>query len=445
MKLSTFFQNQWSRFRLLPRPAWLFLLAVFLDGLLFSGWNLFFNFYFLEAGFGRDFLGQVNAIPSLAALIFGVPMGLLSDRLGRKRAMLIGFSAANVAMILMVSSRQPALILSMAFIWGMMGQLYAISHAPFMMKVSDDRSRDILFSLSFAMFPLASTLGNVLAGQLPALFGAWLGVAARSEAVYRGVLLTSVVSSFLVLVPILWIREPKKGRSPAGSADPAAPGLPGKPQTSIWHALTRRKNLLLAIPNLVIGLGAAILIPYMNLFFAERYGLGDAALGGLFSLSALLTGVACVVGPRLVGNLGGKVRVVISGQAASLVFLLIIGFSPWPWLAVVGFLARGALMNMVAPLFDAYAMEQSPESEQGAVNSLRALAWNVGWAVGPYLSGVVQQRYGFSPLFVATALLYAAAILFTWWIFERPRPSVEEDDLENAGKEAELAIGNPLL
>jgi predicted MFS family arabinose efflux permease len=97
-----------------------------------------------------------------------------------------------------------------------------------------------------------------------------------------------------------------------------------------------------------------------------------------------------------------------------------VGFSPWPWLAVIGFLSRGALMNMVAPLFDAFALEQSHETEHGAVNSIRNLAWNVGWTVGPYISGLVQQRYGFSPLFVSTAILYGIGISLTW-IFFRPK------------------------
>ena len=52
-------------------------------------------------------------------------------------------------------------------------------------------------------------------------------------------------------------------------------------------------------------------------------------------------------------------------------------------------------------------MEQIRAEEQGAVNSLLNLCWQVGWVVGPYVSGVVQTRYGFNPLFVAAAILYA--------------------------------------
>jgi MFS family permease len=410
--MKSFFHSTLNQFRLLNRPARLFLVALFLDGLLFAGWNLFFNLYIIDAGYSRDFLGLINAAPSLSALLLGVPMGLLSDRMGRKRAMMIGFALANFAIIGMILGRSEAVILACALILGGTSQLYVLSQAPFMMKTSDDKTRDVLFSLSYGMFPLASTAGNFLAGYLPGLFTRWFNLA-TSTTTYQVVLLFCVVTSFLVLVPIAFIHEPKTVK-----AEEKTVSTEHRP--SIWKVLLRPLTLKLAIPNLAIGLGAATLVPYFNVFFAERYQMGDSTLGILFSAGSLLTGIACIIGPRLVGNLGGKVRTVVFGQGVSLVFLLLIGFSPWPWLAVIGFLVRGAMMNMVAPLFDAFALEQSHESEHGAVNSIRNLAWNVGWTVGPYISGLVQQRYGFSPLFVSTAILYALGIGLTW-IFFRPK------------------------
>jgi MFS family permease len=416
--MKTFFKNTLDQFRTLNRPARLFLLALFFDGLLFSGWNLFFNLFILEAGHSRAFLGMINAAPSLSALLLGVPMGLLSDRMGRKRAMMIGFTLANFAIIGMIISPSETVMLLLALTFGAAGQLYVLSQAPFMMKTSNDKTRDVLFSLSYGMFPLASTAGTFLAGYLPGLFKGWFGISSSALA-YQGVLLFSIISSFLVLLPIAFIHEPKTVKTE---------GKPGASETrpSIWKVLARPLTLKLSIPNLVIGLGAATLVPYFNVFFAERYRMSDATLGILFSLASLLTGLGCIIGPRLVGNLGGKVRTVVLGQASSVVFLLLIGFSPWPWLAVVGFLMRVSLMNMVAPLFDAFALEQSHESEHGAVNSIRNLAWNVGWTVGPYISGVVQQRYGFTPLFISTAVLYTIAISLTWIFF---RPKAQPDPL----------------
>jgi len=53
------------------------------------------------------------------------------------------------------------------------------------------------------------------------------------------------------------------------------------------------------------------------------------------------------------------------------------------------------------------------------VNSVLNLSWNIGWAVGPFISGVVQQNYGFAPLFIATAVLYFVAVLLQWRFFDK--------------------------
>ena len=171
-------------------------------------------------------------------------------------------------------------------------------------------------------------------------------------------------------------------------------------------------------PQIVIGFGAAILIPYMNVFFKDRFSISDSHLGVLFSFSSLLIGIGSIVAPRLSTRLGGKVRAIVATQSASLAFLLLAGFAPVLWLSSIGFLLRTALMNMASPLYSAFCMERTPEQHQGFVNSILNLSWNIGWAVGPYVSGVVQQRYGFTPLFVATSILYAFAIMLTWSFFK---------------------------
>jgi MFS family permease len=424
MKIYNLFRSQLQQVGKLSKPARLFLLALLLDGLLFTAFSLFFNFYILADGRSREFLGLINAMPSIAALVLGLPMGMLSDRIGRKTSMIIGFTLANIGIITMMLVHQPILMLVMAFLWGAAGQLYFLSHAPFMMKVSDDSNRDLLFSLSFGVFPLASTLGNLLAGALPGFFSRILSLPAQSAAVYQAVLLVTVTASFVVLVPILFIKEPRQAVMETPQPAPKHHSF-----SDIWSIIKRPLTIRLSLPNLVTGLGAAMLMPYLNVFFAEQHHMSDQNLGVLFAASSLLLGIATFIGPRLVGNLGGKIRMIVLSQGVSLLFLLILGFSPFAWLAVIAFFVRGTLMNMVAPLFDAFAMERTLEAEQGTINSIRNWAWNVGWAVGPYISGLVQQRYGFSPLFLTTAILYTVGTLLTWSFFGKkqtlqPLPSV---------------------
>jgi MFS family permease len=390
------------------RPAQLFLWMTIIDGIILSGWQLFFNFYMIESGFGRDFLGILTSVPSLAGLIFGIPIGKLSDKLGRKPSIMIGITFASMAMIGQVTFQQPAIIILMAFLAGLFNMLFLVSLAPLMMKLSDQKNRTLLFSLNYGLQTIAGAIGSVFASQLPKLFGSILDVSATSATAYQAVLMTSVLLGMTALIPAWLMDEPitPQASPEAGSTQQA----PSTPLTLIAK---------LAAPNLLIGFGAAILIPYMNVFLRERFSASDSLIGLLFSLSSLFIGVASLIGPRLSVRLGGKVRAVAMTQFGSLVFLMTIGFTPFLWLASISFLLRAALMNMAAPLYSAFCMEQTPEKDQGLVNSVLNISWQMGWAIGPYLSGLVQESYGFTPLFIATGILYSTSISLLWTFFHK--------------------------
>ncbi len=387
--------------------ARLFLLATVISGITQSGFQLFFNIYLRTRGFDFDFIGLLNAIPSGAALLVGVPMGLLSDRIGARRAMLIGLSVATLAAWGLVTGATPFLMMAMAAVMGVANSLYFLSMAPFMMKASGERERTLLFSLNFGLTTLSGALGNLVAGQLPAWFGSALGVGAESALAYQAVLVAAIFGGGFSLLPVWLIRE---ARWPGPRREPPL-GLQD------LRNLVRPSVLRMALPNIIIGFGAATLIPYLALFFKGKFPISDGELGLLYSLGSITTGLATVVGPRLAERLGGKVRAVVFTQGASVAFLLLVGFAPAFWLSGLAFLIRGALMNMSNPLYSAFAMERTPERERAAVNSVMQLMWEVGWTVGPYLSGVVQARYGFAPLFLSTAVLYSLAIVLTWAFF----------------------------
>ena len=133
----------------------------------------------------------------------------------------------------------------------------------------------------------------------------------------------------------------------------------------------------------------------------------------------MFVGIGSIIGPRLTILLGGKIRTIALTQFASIIFLLFVGFSGNFWIAAVAVLFRGALMNMSSPLYSAFCMEQTPEKQQGFISSVLNVAWQIGWSVGPYVSGLVQVAYGFGPLFIATAVLYLLAITIMWILFSK--------------------------
>lgn len=400
------------RFRSLERPAHLYLLAAILYGMVMRGWFLFFNFYILESGFSREFLGLANAAPYMAVLFTGLFIGVLSDRLGSKRAMILGVILASVFRGCQILLPYQPVILGAGFLAGAFHTLFFISQAPFIMRAATLENRTLLFSLSFCFNAISAAIGSLLAGYLPSLFRYSFGEFPEGAFIYRVTLLTMVGLSFLAIFPLLLIRLAPPSRHTVNTS-PVSAGA--------WQLLRRPLTLKIASPHLLIGLGAALVIPYMNLFFVERFQVSDARLGMLFSGVSIVMAIGALLVPALARKLGGKIQAVIATQAASVVFLLIIGFSPYLWIAAVSFLFRGALMNMSMPLYDNFVMEQVDEHEQGTLNSVKETAFQMGWTIGPYISSLVQVAYGFTLLFVSTAILYTAAIFLTWFFFSPHR------------------------
>ncbi len=402
----------WSRFDLrevrFGRNARLFLLSTLIDGIGFSGSQLFFNFYILSLGHSREFLGLVNSIPFFAGLVLGLPLGALSDRIGHRRAMLLGLALMFSMFAVVATTPSTAILVVAIALYGVGSTLYYLSTTPFMAGVSTTDDRPYLFSLNVALQTLSSAAGNLLAGFLPGWLGLMLAVPVDGPQVYRSVLLLSLAAGSLSIVPLILMRDQK---------EPAGASAQMTSVRKVVRALALPVVRKLALPNLLIGIGAAILIPYMNVFFKERFGLPDSMLGLLFGLSAILTAAGTLLGPRLAERLGSKIRAVVFTQGLSIVFLLLLGFWPGLIVAAGAHLVRAALMNMSAPLYSAYGMERAPLDQRALVSSVLYLTWQTGWAFGPYVSGFVQERWGFGPLFVTTSIVYVLAVTATWAFF----------------------------
>lgn len=403
--------STWQQIKLFPKSARLFLLATIINGIIFSTWQLFFNFFILARGYEKDFLGLINSMPSMAGLFLGILMGMVSDRIGRKPAMIIGLTLSTTAMGLQLFVDSQVLMLMVAFLGGVGNSLFFISQAPFMMKVTHSQNRSLMFSLNFGLSTLAGAVGNIFAGQMPGWFGGLMQVPSDSAQAYQMVLMVSVILGFFALIPIFILKEPVKTLK-LNEVKPSQWAM-------LKKTLKRSFTWKLVLPEMLLGFGAAITIPYMNLYFSETFQLKSNVLGALFSLSALFVGIGSILGPRLVQKFNSKIRVVVMTQASSLVFLLVLAFSPFAWLAAIGYLLRGMLMNMAVPLYNAFCMENVSENEQGVVNSLISNSWTAGWAIGPFLSGLIQIRYGFQPLFLTTATIYCFSILSTWIFFNK--------------------------
>jgi len=379
--------------------ARLYLLSTVITGLSYSIYWLIFNLYIDSSGYSRSFLGELQSMPHLIAIFAGVPAGVLADHIGRKRALLLSSAGETAAMLGVVLASGPNWLRVSMITFGASESLWWVASAPFITENSTEEERDALFSANFGLQTLVGFFGTLVGGYLPTIFGSLMGVGVESPPAYQATLGVMVALWALTLVPVFMIKE-----RPRRAADQVRSIWP-------WRNISNPGLVIrMFIPNIVISMGAAILIPYMNLFFKETFAIPDSTLGMLFAVSSVITGTA-TLGAPLLADRWGRIRSLVITQLASIPFLLTIGFVPAFWLAGIAFWVRAALMNMGSPLYQAFAMEQVSARERATLSGLLGMSWTIGWTVGPYLSGYMQAQphIGFKPIFVTTCVLYIVA------------------------------------
>jgi len=398
----------------------LYLAGMFLFGVGQSIFGLLFNLYLRDLGLTDATIGQILSKVALGAAAAALPAAFLFRRMPARTLLVGGAALASLGYVFQAAFVEPELLLLVAFLTGMVLTIFRLSIAPVVMKESATERRPFLFSASFGVFFLSAILGSAVGGALPHLVHV---VAPGSSQALRISLFAAAAVTLASAFPFLAMRSGEEG---SGAA--TRPG-----------ALEQIKDLLeidwglhlkLILPSAMIGLGAGLIIPFLNLYFKDRFGLAEGAIGVLFSVMQGFMVAGNLFGPAVSRRLG-LVLGVVATQLLSVPFMIVLAVSHLFPLVALCFFLRGGLMNMNQPLVSHFAMEVVPERDHAVTNSLLSLSWYLAWTVSAEMGGALIERKGYEePLLIAAALYVGASVLY--WIFFKdvaearlPRAEVE--------------------
>ncbi|UII55451.1 MFS transporter [Cytobacillus spongiae] len=406
-----FYQEWVEQFRGYNRNIRLSILANVLTHIGLGIFMVIYNFYIRELGYSDQVNGQVISMTSLATAFILIPAGFLSDRYGRKRIMLFGAIATGLMLLTRSLVELQSLLVLFAFGTGLTSAFLQVSAIPWLAENSKPEQRVHLFSMHFAVMTGANVIGSLLGGISTDIFSVFL-----SE--LQSVRMTLVFGSLIFLlgfIPILRFNE-----QVVRTKD-----IIQKPKERVIQTFTKHRSaikivLLFAVAQLLIGFGAGLVIPYLNLYFADRFSAPNSIIGLVISLGQGATMIAMFIGPMVVRRLG-EVKSVVFLQLLSLPFLLLTAYTHNLWLAAIGFLFRQALMNAGNPIQMSLMMSKVDDSVKGLANSVNQMVFQLGWAfMGPVSTGIVIKYgsyWGYATVFSITAVLYLLGSLYFFFVF----------------------------
>lgn len=337
-------------------------------------------------------VGLALGMYGLTQAVFQLPLGLASDRFGRKKVIIVGL------LVFALGSLVAALADSlMGLVWGRALQgAGAVSAA--VTALLADLTRDSVRTKAMAMVGGSIALMFSLALVLSPLLAGWVGLS--------GIFWITLALTLAGIATVLWVVPPEpvqhtampRGRFADLLAYPDLLRL----NAGVFVLHTVQMAMWVAVPTLLVQAGLVKTAHWQ--VYLPAVLLSFAALGRLFAMerkgqlrSALLLAIVLVL-------------LVQAGLGA----LTLAGGAPSLWLLGAAMLVFFIGFNMLEATQPSLVSRMAPERLRGAALGAYNTLQSLGLFAGGFLGGWLSRHGSLTGVFAATALLCVVWLVVTW-------------------------------
>jgi MFS family permease len=378
--------------------------TVFLDLIGFGIVIPLFPFYVESMGGSARTVGLLLSCFSFTQLVATPLLGRLSDRIGRRRVILVslaGNAASMVLFALAVKASLLALLFTSRILAGATAGNLAACQAAIADVTTSNEERAKGMGRLGAGIGLGMVLGPALGGVLSRI-GPWappLGAAAMA--------LADLVAASL------FMPETRASFAPVERAARAV-------RRSLREVLTERRLVVALLLTFCTFLYMTNMQVALALLTKERLGWGATEVGNVFALFGLVMLVVQGGLIRRIAHTFGQLRVVTAGSLLSAAGLGTIAYADRFAPLVGGLLLLALGLGVVQPLLSSIAAELAGTEQRGAVLGFAQSSGGLARTVGPTLGGHLFESYGSGAPFLGGVVAAAVAAVLSLGL-RRPR------------------------
>lgn len=363
-----------------------------------------------ELGLGA-WIGVIGAAFLLAETALKSPLGLLSDRFGRRRLLLVGPLISAVTAPLTVVVHHPLGLMLLRALDGVgAAALWPTAFAT-IADLADKKQRSTAMSLLNVTYLIGVALGPLLGGIINDATGSRL-----ASFYLAGALFAITVAVCLIGVP---------SRIPRHADDDPDPHLhpPKLSLKDMWDSAKMVPDTLLLGFISFFGIGMVMLL--VKLYAMEVLGLSESGYGMLLLPPAVLFVLLSVPAGRI-GDLWGRENTMRLGVGLAAAGMWVIPFVHSYWALLISGCVIGIGYLLAIPAWMALVSEIGGNRRgavMGAVFTAQGLGAMIGAPLGAYLYDKVPIRIGswhvsshITP-FLGTAVALTISFLITVWLF----------------------------
>lgn len=372
--------------------------------------------YLDRRGFSKAEIGAVQAADAWGKVLIAIPAAVLLARLRTPPVLVASSILAGVCYLALPWLPSLAAIQAVNLCAGLAWSVHYVAIAPFLFRHSTGAERAAVFGLADAVHTGAAVAGSFVAGCSVT----WLVSLHGDEQVALAFVLSGGgLLALLAAAPYGRIRE---------NVPPLRASL------GMGRVLRENRALLVrfAIPHFVIASGAGLCIPFLGLYFQDRFSVAPGAVANLYAAGQVLVTLGFLVTPWILAR-ASFVKSIVILELLSIPFFLTLAFTTSLPVAIAAFLMRGALMNAAAPVLKHFSMRAAREEVRELQNGVTSLMNGLGWVIGPQIGGRLLDASGdnYRVLMCTTVAFYVAAAAASYYLL-----SPLEKNAASTGSEA---------
>ncbi|MBI5633166.1 MAG: MFS transporter [Nitrospirae bacterium] len=355
-------------------------------------------------GAGPSGVGMVAAVSAFTGIIASIPAGMLSDRWGRKRMLIMAsvvFGTAPFLYLFVTNIWQLAIV---RFYHGFATALFIpVSMALISDLFHDERGERL------GWFSTSTLLGRFAA---PIAGGTLLGVFAAHPAFsFRAVYIVCGAAGTAAFVLAL--------RMPATHEESGAHQNWSETWQAFRSVISHRAILITALVEAAILFAYGTFEAFLPLYAREQ-GISTYETGIFLSSQILTLALTKPVMGRFSDKHGRRPQIIVgalSGALSIAVFSLSSSFLPLLLFSVI----FGLSLSVVTSATSAYIADLSKRETHGSAMGILGSVMDIGHTTGPIAAGIAASAFGYRISFVsASVVLVLASLLFSVMMFHSP-------------------------
>jgi len=321
-------------------------------------------------------LGSLSSSFYFMRTLVNIPGGLIADRFGRKRLLLISTLPLPLSyLFLLISNNIYWLIASYLVRGACLGII-----VPSINAIIADITRKDLRATSYGIFNLSWILSQIPA---PAIGGFLAELILRLP--FAVALIISATNFFLTFKIAKNVKETRVSETE---------DLDVHEETIEKPKINYKQSMLIfGVDNVLLGLANGILSTVFTAYLMYKLGVSISEMGISFSVGwGITTAIAQIPGGWLADRMGRKTIVLVCGIISALLIPLIpLTISLLQFIYTLGIISF--LGNLSNPAYSAWFMDHIPPKRRAGSFGLTEAAFGLGSIAGPMLGGILWAAF----------------------------------------------------